>query len=359
MHRFDEPVGRCHFDKYGRVYGNAPMPRVPCRPLPNRRQSNWPAFYETGLPNVLYRVHIPSSSHTSYTKDRGFVPSAGVTRRVFDRLALHNAAVDHCLGWFLQFRVPSPFVSLSCSFGYAVWEALRRYTGKWSLKDAIICFVDCRALLRRRPADKYLFHAVELIDDFGPCASSGCVRGCERAARYANIADELLVLGSVPQGTVIGSISFEDLLIRLPEYFFTPFYAQLAPSQRDITHLVEGFSRNSYRDAHRAVARNISTSTTETSLASHAEAALDIGIAACSDTTCATRHLAHRVRIVATDVANWIISWADLEAEPQDDLVKHIDAAWYVNEYIAFRAILCVWEEEEDLESVRLISRSC
>jgi hypothetical protein len=331
------------------------MPQVPCRPFPDRRQTNWPAFYERGLPDVLYRVHIPSSSHTSYAEDRGFVPSAGVTRRVFDRLALHNAAVDHCLGWFVQ--SPSPFVSLSCSFGYAVWEAHRRYTSKWSLKDAIIRFVDCRALLRRRPAERYLFHAVELIDDFGPCGSSGCAHGCERAARYANIADELLVLGSVPGDTIIGSISFGDLLVRLPDYFFAPDYAHSIPSQRDITRFLEGFSRNSYRDAYVALERNISTSVVETNLASHAEAALDIGIGACSDRMCLIRLSAYHVRIIATDIANWIICWSDLGKGDQDndDLVQHIDAAWYVNEYIAFRAILCVWEEEEDLESVRLI----
>jgi len=54
--------------------------------------------------------------------------------------------------------------------------------------------------------------------------------------------------------------------------------------------------------------------------------------------------------IVATDVANWIISWADVGGEAQDHSVKHIDPAWYVNEYIAFRSILCVWEDEEDFE---------
>jgi len=334
----------------GGAYRDELMPPIPCQPLPNRRRTNWQAFYERELPDVLYRVHTPSLSHTSYTNDRGFVPSAGVTRRVFDRLALHNAAVGHCLGWFVQ--SPSPFVSLTCSFGYAVWEAHRRYAWKRSLKDITICVVDCRALLRRRPAEKYLFHAVELIDGFGPCKPSGCARGCERAARYANIADELLVFGSVPRDTIIGSISFEDLLVRLPEYFFIPHYTQLIPSQRDTTHLLEGFSRNSYRDAYTALERNISTSVTEMSLASHAEAALDIGIAACSNNrVCVTRHLAYHVRIVATDVVNWIISWADMGGEAQDHSVKHIDPAWYVNEYIAFRSILCVWEEEEDFES--------
>lgn len=324
------------------------MPQVPCRPFPERRETNWPAFYETGLQDVLYRVHIPSSSHTSYPEDRGFVPSAGVTRRVFDRLALHNAAVDHCLGWFVH--TPSPFVSLSCSFGYAVWEAHRRHTRKRSLKDAIIYFVDCRALLRRRPAERYLFHAVELIDDFGPCGPSGCAQGCGRAARYANIADELLVLGSVPADTIIGSISFRDLLVRLPDYFFTP----PTPSPRDTARLLEGFSRNSYRDAYAALERNISISVAGMSLASHAEAALDIAVAACPDKLGLVRLSAYHVRIIATAIANWIICWSDLGGGGQDDLIQRIDAAWYVNEYIAFRAILCVWEEEEDLESVRL-----
>lgn len=319
-----------------------------CRPLPDRRGADWNEFYARGLPNILYRVHDPIS-HSKLVPDRGFLPSSGVTRRAYNQFSLHHAAVEHGVGWVR--RAPSPFVSLSCSFGYTVWEACRRYTTKRSLKDTVIWFIDRRTLMRRRPGRRHLFHAVDLIDESGTCSpAKRCTPDCDAAARFASAADEVLVFGSVPAEAIIGSISFEDLVTRLPVYFFNPAAEIIPPPKRDAESFLEGFSKSTYRDAYDALIDRLATLRSAFNPTWHAEAAFELATSVYGSSWRSGPHTIHDVELIANDVANWIIDWKRIKnSAGNGQIPPGIDVTWYIMDYISFRTIMLVGDDDVEV----------
>ncbi|KAF8314911.1 hypothetical protein DL93DRAFT_2096948 [Clavulina sp. PMI_390] len=307
-----------------------------CRPMPDRRQADWATFYRRNIPHVLYRVQSPTRSYTKYDSARGFIPSAGVTRRTYTRSALHDTAIEHCLGYTR--RTSSPFVSLTASLGYAIWEAHRRVGLTKSLTDSVLWFVDARILLSRRYPRRHLFHAVDVIENFGPYSvPSACSADCQRAMRFANAADELLILGTVPREAIIGSVLFTDLVPSLPPYFFYDGVGASHAAAGIYTSFLLDFSRMSYRELYDNLVERIALDTSGLDMTLVAERAF------LQASMVREAQYPGQLQRMAQDIASWLINW---EAMRVDGLDIEIEPRRYIEGYLRFRTTSAVNHNE-------------
>ena len=222
--------------------------------------------------------------------------------------------------------------------------------------------MDGRALSRLRPPRAQLFHALDLIDEYGDGAEVGCSRDCEVAARFANVADEMLVLGGVPEAAIIGGGRFDTILLHLPAYFFREERRDLPPWRRSIEDLDDAFSRKSYREAYLSLSRNVTWSVSTFSPASHADEAVTLAAYVCgeppgSDNT----PLIHGVQTVAGAVLNWVISWRScdrLEGWGSKG-VGVLDLDQYLSDYIRFASALAISDASDQVSVFSASNGKC
>jgi len=317
-------------------------------PQPRHRSPpDWDKFYESGIPDILYRVH-DGRCHTRYSPTEGFFPKAHR-----DGVPIHCDAVAHC-AWNRGYseiqthyvsetsNYQTAFVSLSCSFIYAVWGALWRNLGQ-NINDVEIWFIDGASLkMMCQPVRSRLFHAAELVQKCGrECVTSSEDR--ERALNFSNLFDTILVLGRVPPQAIIGNISLTDLLPLLPPYFFTEQPAG-RPVPRDCGHLVKYPASKwrplPFRDAHEKLESKVPNMREVRNALEQANLALKLAHHVCRDVSfqepgvrVTGRRLVGRL---AFGVLNCLINWEDMRILDCDGRWEYPGGVW-ITKYLDFR----------------------
>ena len=206
--------------------------------------------------------------------------------------SVKSAAEKLCPTWLRDNTDPCPMVSLSASFGWAVWEAQRRLD-RGGENDVWIAFIDTVALKEIRSPQQELFHAVELIDpkvDFA-------------ALCFASAFDEVLVWRSVPASTILGVMSFTQHRAHLPTYFYAD---PLQPYSTSNPLWGMFFTPKGFIQSHWELAFRISKDMQVTPR-KHARKMLGLAL------RIAMRKEGEIVSKIATALGTWIIDWTPAE----------------------------------------------
>ncbi|KAL0566640.1 hypothetical protein V5O48_015370, partial [Marasmius crinis-equi] len=114
------------------------------------------------------------------------------------------------LDW--ETRAQSPFISTSFSFGWSLWDAVRRYnTGV--KHDVEIAIIDARALVGQAAT------AIQLLKK-KPATQQHKLHW--RWYRFAQESQSVLVHGFIPRSAVVASIPLLSIVHHLPSYFLKP-----------------------------------------------------------------------------------------------------------------------------------------
>jgi hypothetical protein len=316
-------LGRC-------LCPSSAMPETPCHPLSEQRYNtphDWDKFYESGMPDILYRVHATDSC-TRYSPTEGFLPTGTCP----DGVASHCDAINHSLSYRL--RLPSPFVWMSFSFIYVLWEALRRNQRLHIPQSKIqIWFIDTVSLKRCRPVRSSLFHAVELIQK---CEGS-CTAQAEHhttALDFASVFDEVLVLGGVPTEAIIGCVSLPELLPLLPPYFFTQ-EPNGSPVLGDCL-VYNTPERLALRDGYTQLKRNVPPVDAVRNAFEHVDLALRLAHRVSRDVSVPESDVRDLLRRLASATVNWLIRWEDTMIPAFDNRWACPGSVW-ITEYLNHR----------------------
>ncbi|KAI0319892.1 hypothetical protein OF83DRAFT_716147 [Amylostereum chailletii] len=188
--------------KHDTTYGPGSLPHVGV-------PSNEPFGSLVRRNRFLFRVQDDNSQAKHDTN--GFVAGGNIPQDG----NLTNAAIKH-LDQNTR-SSPSPFISLSFNLAWAIQDAHRRQHSDRAHPNTRIAVVDGLALLHKVHAQL----GVSIVDVAKANGAKACSRKRLQQLRdFADVAQEVLVLGKVPASAIIGVVPWEDVVRASPSWFF-------------------------------------------------------------------------------------------------------------------------------------------
>ncbi|KAF5348034.1 hypothetical protein D9758_010056 [Tetrapyrgos nigripes] len=173
----------------------------------------------------LFRVYTPkkavstdedSAFFVGSKFDQKYAPSTPISSDMYlpfgsslAETATYEDCINH-LSW--ETRSSSPFISTSCSFAWAIWDAVRRYNSGVK-HDVEIAVINAAAVAGK---------AVTALQLLKKGNGHTLHEKHSRWQRFAQESQSVLVYGFIPRSAVLASVPLLSVLDRLPSYFTKP-----------------------------------------------------------------------------------------------------------------------------------------